>query len=200
MNLKSTVLIAFVALTAAGTFSEEIVALKSGKQIKILDNRTWIEIDTVRQEKPSKQPFDTAKFLSMIDAKFDKFNGSEVYSPKGIFKTQEEIELYPMVFCIRNSCKINLKMISTSRDGWRFLKFRNLIGLCDGERFEFEEPSHNGTIGRGYVLEQMYVKLPELSLQRLSSCKSLELKLGIHEITIPFKNRESWRLMSNRFE
>ncbi len=200
MNIKYATLIALIALNGGTARSEEVVVLKSGKKIKILDDRTWIDVDTISKVKQNKQLFDSALFASMVDVKIDRFNNSEVYRPKETFKTPDEIELYPMVFCIMNSCKINFKIISSSKTGWRFLEFRNLVGLCDGERFEFDEPSHRGNVGRGYVLEQMSVKLPELSLQKLANCKSLELKLGIHEFAVPLKSRESWRQISNRFE
>lgn len=67
---------------------------------------------------------------------------------------------------------------------WEFLKYRELTLLVEGKRFEYQEPKHDGSVGRGYVLEHMWCEIKVSDLIRFANATTIEGKLGIREFRL----------------
>lgn len=69
---------------------------------------------------------------------------------------------------------------------WRFLECHTLYWLADGKRVDLPQPEHDGTVGEGYVIEDLSVSVPSIELlQQLASATKIEYKLcgGVYELT-----------------
>jgi hypothetical protein len=83
----------------------------------------------------------------------------------------------------RTKGQVGLNILCDSSDGWRYLSHHPLNLLVDGKRWSLQ-PTLNGTVGRGYVLEHMWVRLSAAQLADLAAAKSVEGKLGIDEFAL----------------
>jgi hypothetical protein len=81
------------------------------------------------------------------------------------------------------SSPARLMFHSDSSDGWVYLDHHPVTLLVDGERMRFD-PKHDGTVGKGYVLEFMLVRPGESQLQRLFGANKIEGQVGIHEFKL----------------
>lgn len=90
----------------------------------------------------------------------------------------------------------------SSSDDWKFLEYHPLIFISDDQRYSWEsdEVSHNGDVGRGYVLEQMHVNMPYDQFKQLAYARVVQGRLGIYEFTISDIDREQMRILVEFFE
>ena len=90
----------------------------------------------------------------------------------------------------------------SSSDDWKFLEYHPLIFISDDQRYSWEsgEVSHNGDVGRGYVLEQMHVNMPYDQFKQLAYARVVQGRLGIYEFTISDIDREQMRILFEFFE
>jgi hypothetical protein len=84
---------------------------------------------------------------------------------------------------LRTKGRVELKFLCDSSDGWRYLRHHPLDLLVDGKRWSFQ-PTHDGTVGQGYVLEHIWAHLTEAQLADLAAAKSVEGRLGINEFAL----------------
>ena len=198
MNVKS------IGLALLGVFSSinavEIVKLSNGAAIKVYDNKTWDFVEQKESAHPAKEneKLDTARFNELIGVKVDKFEGTYNFFEKKK-PAVDGITFGPEYFSRKTGGYGVFRFVSQS-SSWRFLDYHPLVALCDGEKIGFEEPSHDGSVGDGYVLEFMYVAIPSSGLQKLGNCKEFEMRLGIQEIKVTYEQRESWRLLGQMFD
>ncbi len=67
---------------------------------------------------------------------------------------------------------------------WNYLKYRPLrLLLDDTTRLDLGSVTHDGSVGQGYVLEQMFAEVPVSRLQQILAAETVEGQLG----TTPFK-------------
>lgn len=76
-----------------------------------------------------------------------------------------------------------LRFYSDSDDSWVYLEHRPVTLLVDGGRMRFD-PDHDGTVGRGYVLEYMWVRPSDMQSQKLLGASEIEGQLGIDEFKL----------------
>ena len=194
--------ISLIAILAAASLinADEIVKLSNGTAIKIRDDKTW---DYVEQKETipaakAEEKLDTARFNELIGVKTDKFEGTNDFFEKRKL-VANGITFGPVYYSTKKGITGTMRFVSKS-DGWRFLDYHPLVALCDGVKIEFDEPSHDGSVGNGYVLEFMYADIPSIGLQKIGNCKEFEMRLGIQEIKITYEQRESWRLLGQMFD
>lgn len=70
---------------------------------------------------------------------------------------------------------------TSSSDSWRYLKCHHLAILVDGRPLQPDAVDHDGTVGRGYVLEHVSFRLEDEDLHALAMAKSFELRLCADE-------------------
>ncbi len=66
---------------------------------------------------------------------------------------------------------------------WRFLKYHRVVFLADGKRIE-PKTDHDGTVGTGYVLELIQMRLSVAELAALTAAPFVEGKLGTSTFVI----------------
>jgi hypothetical protein len=76
-----------------------------------------------------------------------------------------------------------LYFVSRSSESWVYLKYRPLILLVDSNRMELSI-DHDGTVGKGYVLEHMWADLSDIQLAKISAAKTVEGRLGSDEFVL----------------
>lgn len=199
--------ISLIAILAAASLinADEIVKLSNGTAIKIRDNKTWDYVEQKKiipaakaEEKLDTAKLDTARFNELIGVKTDKFEGTNDFFEKREL-VANGITFGPRYHFTKEGITGVMRFVSKS-DRWRFLDYHPLVALCDGVKIEFDEPSHHGSVGSGYVLEFMHTDIPSIGLQKIGNCKEFEMRLGIQEIKITYEQRESWRLLGQMFD
>jgi hypothetical protein len=145
-----------------------------------------MKLFTVRDDKfKGTRTFDAKIKLSIV-AKFNYFMDAKL----SIFTIVNELEtsaLY-MAFCF-----------SFQSSNWAFLNFHPLTLLVDGERLQWDhsEVDHNGDVGSGYVLENMYINLDSSKIKKLAFAKIVEGQLGVIEFAINYDDRTCLRQLSD---
>ena len=81
---------------------------------------------------------------------------------------------------------------SVSSDSWQYLKCHSLNFLVDGQPVPVGETDHDGSVGRGYVIEYVRFQAPLSLIERMGQARSVEAKICNTEFT--FKP-ETLRLM-----
>jgi hypothetical protein len=192
--MKNTLSLVIVCLGLVN--ADEIVTLSNGTKAILKDDKTWelVKPDTTKKI----ASLDTARFNQLVQFTYDKFKDYKTFSDKYPYSSKDA-KFSMFVLCGKPGCTDRFN-ITTSSDEWQYLDDHDLDGLCDGEKIAFETPSHDGTVGDGYVLEFMWTTLPKGQLSKLGNCKELDLRLGITEFTIPYEKRESWRLLGQVFD
>jgi hypothetical protein len=69
-------------------------------------------------------------------------------------------------------------MLATHGKEWRYLTYRRLILLVDGERMDLDEPTHSGDVVSGGVREIMQAHLSRQQLLQLANARRVEVELG----------------------
>ena len=72
---------------------------------------------------------------------------------------------------------------SDSNEGWVYLDYHPITLLVDGERMRFDA-KHDGSIGKGYVLEFMWVDPSESQIERIFRANNIEGQVGIREFKL----------------
>jgi len=78
---------------------------------------------------------------------------------------------------------IMLGFTSISSD-WEYLNCSSLKMLIDGNRKNFNEMEHRGTVGEGYVIEGMYQSIPISDFLEITNAKSVEIQLFTTEFKL----------------
>lgn len=87
---------------------------------------------------------------------------------------------------------VYFRLSSSSSDGWDYLECHPLAFLVDGQAVDAGETEHDGTVGRGYVLEYVKFIAPLALIEGMGRARAVEGKLCGTEFT--FKP-ETLRLM-----
>jgi S1-C subfamily serine protease len=143
-----------------------------------------------------------AAFDLLIKTEYDRFEDSTSYSSRSPIHVGTGIEASFLCWTTGHSNKpalVMLHLASTSSD-WKFLDYRNLVVLCDTNKMDFGKLKHDGRVGRSYVLEQMFAILSLGQLKALAFAKSVEAKLGSHEIDFSYGDRVSMRTLISYLE
>ena len=83
----------------------------------------------------------------------------------------------------RSPGSLSFYFCNEGEDGWRYLKYRSVVFLVDGERWVFE-PEHDGDVKSGYVLEHLFVTISEDRLLKLANAKVAEIKVGADDFSL----------------
>jgi hypothetical protein len=76
--------------------------------------------------------------------------------------------------------------LSFTSDSWEYLKCSHVSMLIDGEPVELPEFNHDGTVGRGYVIEHLNVMTStDLARKIADAQRSVELKVCTDEFVMP---------------
>jgi len=78
-------------------------------------------------------------------------------------------------------CLLGFALRSAS---WAYLRCHSLYCLADGKPVELPPFKHEGSVGRGYVLEHIYIMVPFSFVEQLSKCEKLEFKLCNTEFSL----------------
>lgn len=179
---------------------EGVLNLFNIKNIK--EFKTMIFKATSTSEKSASISFN--RYESEITKFYDKFTNFSVFSIKLARK-----KATPGLYLKNDTLNFGLRAMISGKninertnpsysfefdytgDRWEFLRFHNLDLIIDGQIFNFGDIEHSGTIGRGYVLEQMEKKVDKYILQRIVESESSEIRIGIIEIdiTVEMKNK-----------
>lgn len=69
-------------------------------------------------------------------------------------------------------------LLVTSSKSWRYLKCHSSAWLVDDEPFPMPKAKHDGTVGRGYVMEYLIITpLTQQQVARLGAATKVEYKL-----------------------
>jgi len=117
-----------------------------------------------------------------IEIKYDRFKNKTVVktNPKKTAGTVRQPELVLIGFYDGQTpsrppdCMIAFSLRSSS---WAYLRCHSLNCLADGKPVELPPSKHDGIVGRGYVIEQVFIMIPFSIVEQLSKCEKLEFKL-----------------------
>lgn len=71
-----------------------------------------------------------------------------------------------------------LLLVSSSSKGWRYLNCNSTAWLVDDEPFPMPSGKHDGSVGRGYVLEFLNISpITGMQVAQLGSAKRIEYKV-----------------------
>ncbi len=74
--------------------------------------------------------------------------------------------------------------MSDLRTSWRFLRYRDLIVLADGERMNFGEGDHEGRIYASFVAGTIAFTALIEKLERIGKSQTVQLQLGAEEYVL----------------
>lgn len=74
-------------------------------------------------------------------------------------------------------------LFSATSKSWQYLNYSSLILLVDGKPMELPT-DHDGTVGSGYVLEQISAPLTAKQVKALAVARVVEGRLGITEFKL----------------
>lgn len=97
---------------------------------------------------------------------------------------------------LRTRGGVNLHFIGNGSDGWRYLKFRRVVLMVDGERWTYD-PEHHGDVMKGGVLEQLFVPLTEERFLKLAGAKSAEIKVAGDVIKLSYADLQAIRELAS---
>jgi hypothetical protein len=120
--------------------------------------------------------------------RYDRFSG---YTSKLMllhrmygYKWSLEIKAWSTYTGSDENQRLRLRFISSS-EHWKYLRYRNLYFLIDGESESLGEPDHDGSVFSRSVLEQMTVPVDRSFLEKLANSSYAEFKIGIYEGVFP---------------
>jgi hypothetical protein len=133
----------------------------------------------------------------LVSVKVDKFRGTRSYETTSELSLNRELSL-----AVRTYDEDVVLHFTYSSSEWKFLKYHPFVFLVDGERMSWDEESvsHDGAVGDGYVLEQMFIRIKPNQLNQIAFAKKVDGRLGIVEFSIPYDKRESLRVLSDMLE
>jgi len=73
-------------------------------------------------------------------------------------------------------------------DGWQYLRCHEVDILADGKRIVIKETTHDGTVGKGYVLEHIDSTIIWPEIVKINSAKVVEAKICNTKITFSAQN------------
>ena len=179
------------------------------------DGRLWLCLPETRPHKDAKSPNikEAQLLLSRLKEKHEFAFGvdTDIFKQRRTYTIASDINLgYEFQLKVRaimpglevvRPATFDFHFISSS-DDWKFLEYHPLIFISDDQRYSWEsdEVSHNGDVGRGYVLEQMHVNMPYDQFKQLAYARVVQGRLGIYEFTISDIDREQMRILVEFFE
>jgi hypothetical protein len=125
-----------------------------------------------------------------IQIKYDKFKNRTVVStdPK---RTEIGTKLHPALNLVGSypgqtpsrpmDCQLGFVLTNPS---WAYLRCHYLYCLADGNPVELPPSKHHGDVGRGSVLEQVFVWVSFSIIEQLSKSERVEFKLCNTEFTL----------------
>jgi hypothetical protein len=78
---------------------------------------------------------------------------------------------------------LQLYLFSASDDGWVYRDHHDVTLLVDGERVRFD-PTHDGKVGKGYVMEHIFIPLSKAQLRKLASATKIEARIHRDEFEL----------------
>lgn len=94
-------------------------------------------------------------------------------------------------------CSLGFYLRSQS---WRFLDCHPLYCLADGRPVQLPPSKHSGLTGEGYVIEQIFVRIPFSIVEQLSKCKKIEFKLCNTELSLSSYEMEDLKTFVKAFK
>jgi hypothetical protein len=69
-------------------------------------------------------------------------------------------------------------ILITSSDNWRYIQCTQTHWLVDDKPFQLPQPTHKGSVGSGYVIEQLIIaNVPIKQIEQLAQAKKVEFKV-----------------------
>jgi len=88
---------------------------------------------------------------------------------------------------------------SVQSGSWAYLRCHSLNCLADGKPVELPPSKHDGRVGRGYVIEQVYITIPLSIVEQLSKCEKVEFKLCNTEFSLSRYEMEDLKTFMEAF-
>jgi len=108
-----------------------------------------------------------------VTAEQDEFDEYPIVTAKGI-KLSAGLELWGVA--TQGGSSGAYLVLQAKADSWQYLRCNSLTLLADGTRLRVET-THDGTVGRGYVLEYVSFTLKAPDLRKLAHASTLKGKL-----------------------
>jgi len=67
---------------------------------------------------------------------------------------------------------------------WKYLRCHSINCLADEKPVELPHSKHDGSVGRGYVIEHVSISIPFNIVEQLSKCEKVEFKLCNTEFSL----------------
>lgn len=174
-------------MTALSTMNLSLLPTTKGVRAMSHLNISMLIVTLVFFLSPSVSAEDTPEFEQTYDKFTDrstlKLKLGVIISGRDHKAKLEVVQFFDGKLRSKDNNRPHLHFNSDSDDGWVYLEYHPFNLLVDGERMKFEI-EHDGTVGKGYVLEHMWADLTASQFKALSSAKTVEGKLGSHEFAL----------------
>ncbi len=120
-----------------------------------------------------------------IEINFDRFTNKTVVATPGMDEliSRADSALTPSWFTQFTGqqptalpSKLNLTFWKVNKS-WKYLRCHDVVMLADGSPFPLDASKHDGTVGRGYVMERVGVDVSFAKAEELSRAKLVEFKI-----------------------
>ena len=205
----------FLILTVA-IFSQEKAKTENGKLVILHPDGSW-EYDSTQTNNslgnltiPTKREFNHPPFSRDLSAnyyleeKYDKykdFSSVNMILKLNQLKADLSIGAYFIYTgkTLTTPTQIVLRFVSKSKD-WEYLRNSILDFLVDGNRIRVGEMKRDGTVGSGYVLEFLTIKIPVETFLEIINGTNVEGKLFTTEFKLTEQQLEAFRDFASRMQ
>jgi len=94
-------------------------------------------------------------------------------------------------------CQLGFVLRSPS---WAYLRCHSIYCLADKRPLELPPSKHDGKVGRGYVLEQIFITIPFSIIEQLSKCEKVDFKLCNTEFSLSRYEMEDLKTFVDAFK
>lgn len=91
-------------------------------------------------------------------------------------------------------------LLSHSSTDWEYLRCSDVSMLADGAPVEVQDAQHDGTVGRGYVIEYITFHLSVSTLLRLTRAKQIDLRVCTTEMSLGSKEISALTDLASRMK
>jgi hypothetical protein len=96
----------------------------------------------------------------------------------------------------QGECQLGFVLKTSS---WAYLRCHSIHCLADGKPVELPPSKHEGTVGRGFVVEHISITIPFNIAEQLSKCEKVEFKLCNTEFTLTKEEVQDLRTFVEAF-
>jgi len=129
----------------------------------------------------------TATSNAEVEKKFDRFTNITTIGTTPTANCHHQLSVR------WDSKGVCLSMFVHTSNTWQYLQCHPVYLLVDGNPFRSIRTTHNGRVGRGFVLEFIRIDLTYNEIKELSKSTKIEVKLCNTEFTIPERDMQDLR-------